>query len=564
MHKYIKFFLIIFLLFFFVQVVKATPNCDDTSTLNPGDYDYCITKINDTISKLTPAQENNKKQLSDYNSQIASLKNQISGLSVQLTNLASQIAKREDDLAYTKTIFEEKTADQYRFLRTYDPLLPFLSADTAAKAMQELILREKVANKDRVSILDYVDEISSLNNDKESLEKNKTNLASAQANINKQAVFLAGEVAKVDSYISDLSSKQQELSALKAGGFATSVGDTPDTFEPCSGPPNSANFCDPGFRPAFAAFSFGAPHRTGMSQYGAYGRSKAGQGAETILNAYFAGASLNKSYSETANITVDGYGSISFEDNYMLGIYEVPESWGDNGGYEALKAQAVAARTYALYATNNGAKSICPTESCQVYKGDLKSGKWAQAVRDTRGWVLTKDGQPGATYYASTAGGWTVSQWGWSGIKDASGDWPATAYEKLAGSPWFYKGWYKSRGGATCGQSNPWLTSTQMADILNAWSVLTNGGGDASRVSPVGDCWDGNPYSVSDLSAIGGFTSVSSVSVIYGNDGSTQSVTFGTNKGTQTISGGDFEKAFNLRAPGYIGLKSSLFNIEKI
>jgi len=103
-----------------------------------------------------------------------------------------------------------------------------------------------------------------------------------------------------------------------------------------------------------------------------------------------------------------------------------------------------------------------------------------------------------------------------------------------------------------------------MADILNGWKVIYQGGGDAGRVSPVGTCWGGNPYSVSDLQGLGGFTSVSDVSVIYGNSGSTLSVAFSTNKGSVNINGDEFKKAFNLRAPGYIGLKSSLFNVEKL
>ena len=303
-----------------------------------------------------------------------------------------------------------------------------------------------------------------------------------------------------------------------------------------------------------------------MSQYGAYGRSKSGQSAEQILADYFQGSTLVKGYPVPDTIGVTGYGRISFEDNYLLGIYEVPESWGDNGGYEALKAQAVAARSYALAVTGGGVGSICTTESCQVYKPQLKSGKWAQAVRETRGWVLTKDGSPAKAYYASTAGGFTISQWGWSGIKDAkNGDWPGSAYEKIAASPWFYKAWFKSRSGATCGKSNPWLTSEQLADIINAWQIIYHGGGDASRISPVDTgCWGGNPYSVGELASIGGYTSVNSLSVVYSNSGSTQSVTLSTNKGSITINGDEFKKAFNLRAPGYIGLKSSLFNIEKL
>jgi hypothetical protein len=187
-----------------------------------------------------------------------------------------------------------------------------------------------------------------------------------------------------------------------------------------------------------------------------------------------------------------------------------------------------------------------------------------EAVQATRGWVLIKDGVPAKAYYASTAGGYTISQWGWSGIKDAAGDWPGSAYEKIAGSPWFYKSWFKGSSGASCGRSGPWLTAGEMADILNAWKVISQGGGDASRVSPVGDCWGGNPYSVSELQSIGGFSSVSSVSVVYSNNGSTLSLSFTTNKGGVTINGDEFKKAFNLRAPGYIGLKSSLFNIEKL
>jgi hypothetical protein len=261
---------------------------------------------------------------------------------------------------------------------------------------------------------------------------------------------------------------------------------------------------------------------------------------------------------------VTGRGRVSFEENYLLGVYEVPESWGDKGGFEALKAQAVAARSYALAVTNNGAGTICVTEACQVYKPQLKTGKWAEAVRATRGWVLIKDGQPAKTYFSASTGGYTISQWGWSGIKDTSGEWPATSYEKVSGSPWFYKGWFKSRSGATCGRSNPWLTSEQMADILNGWKVLYQGGGDANRVAPPDPCWKGNPYSVSELSSIGGYTSVSSVSVVYGNGGSTQSVTFGTNKGSVTINAEELKRAFNLRAPGNIGIKSSLFNIEKL
>lgn len=541
-------------------LIRAEPDCN-----NPGfgDIDYCLARIQREIDALAPAHETNKKELADLNKRLDALKKQITALSGQLTEVGKEIINREGELAYARQIFEEKTSNYYRFIRRYDPILPFLSSRDASRAFRELVLRQRASDEDRVLMESLAGELVGLKNDKENLEKNKSSLAGVQAQVNERAEFLGGEVSKVENYLTSLSAKQQELIALKEGGFQTSIGETPPTLEPCSGPPGSSNFCDPGYRPAFGVFSFGAPHRTGMSQYGAFGRSKAGQNAETILAAYYQGASLDKGYNMPATIGVDGYGRVAFEENYLLGIYEVPERWGDEGGFEALKAQAVAARSFALAVTNNGAGSICTTEACQVYKPQLKSGKWAEAVRATRGWVLMKDGQAAKAYYASTSGGFTISQWGWSGIKDTNGSWPDGAYEKLAGSPWFYKGWYRSRGGQDCGRSSPWLTSEELADIVNAWKVLYQGGGDGGRVSPV-SCWGGNPYSMAELKAIGGYESVSGVSVIYGNNGATLSVNLATNKGSVNIDGAEFKKAFNLRAPGYIGIKSSLFNIEKL
>jgi len=546
--------------FFLVKGLVFAQDCGST------DYDCQINAIQREIDARLPAQEKNKQDLADLKKQLTDIKAKISSLSSKLTALEGELTDQEEKLAYTQTIFEQKTTNHYKFLRLYDPILPFLSSDSASDAFREINFRQKAADEDRKAMEQYAADLAQLKTDKQNLEKSKSGLASLQKQVDERATFLQAEVDKVDDYLSELSTKQNELMALKAGGFSTSIGDTPPTLEPCSGAPGSSNFCDPGFRPAFAAFSFGAPHRTGMSQYGAYGRSKSGQSAENILAAYYQGSSLNKSYSVPGSISVTGYGSIPFEDNYLLGIYEVPESWGDNNGLEALKAQAVAARSYAIrWIQNHPGQSICTSEDCQVYKPQLKTGKWAEAVRATRNWVLEKDGGVAATYYASTSGGYTISQWGWSGIKDASGDWPSSAYEKVAGSPWFYKGWYKSRGGSTCGRSNPWLTSTEMADILNAYKVLYEGGGDVSRISPIDtSCWGGHPYSVSELASIGGFNSVSSVSVVYNNGGYTQTITLSTNKGSISLTGEQFKKAFNLRAPGYIGIKSSLFNIEKL
>lgn len=555
------------LLFYSFTLTSAEPNC---SSPGPGDIDYCLQRLQEEINALAPANETNKKELSNLEAQITSLTKRISSISTLLDQNKTNILKREEDLVFAEIIFEEKTRGHYQFLRLYDPILPFLSSSDASGAFKEIVFRQKAASEDIKLMEGLAGDLAKLKEDKLNLEKNQKSLAAAKTNVDARAKFLEGEISKTDAYLSSLSAKQEALIALKAGGFSTTVGDVPQSAEPCAGKSGASNFCDPGFRPAFAGFSYGAPHRKGMSQYGAYGRAKSGQDTEAILHAYYGGIEIKKDYSTAINITVGGYGTVDIE-TYVKRIYEMPSSWTDNGS-AALKAQAVAARSYALAYTNNGSKSICATESCQVYKPSNKGGAWDAAVDATRGWVLVSGGQPFSSWYASTAGGYifgysaqghsTPSVWDTPG---GQGGWPNSAYEITGGSPWFYKGWYKSRGGASCGRGNPWLTSEEMADILNSWHVLFNGGGDASRISPLDtNCWGGNPYSKSDLAAIGGFVSVSGVSIVYSNSGSTQSVTLQTNQGSKTINGDDFKKAFNLRAPGYIGIKSSLFNIEKL
>lgn len=550
----------IFLLASLRGVLALSDDCS-RSSIPFAKLDGCISEIEREVGALKPAHEKNQQELSNLKKQLASIKAQIRNLTNQANALEASIQKREEDLGVQEALLQERVRNFYIKSREYSPILVFLSSGTATELTRELMLRSKAAAEDEKIIEDLSNQLLELKADKETLEKSRAGLQRVQKEVDSRAGFLEKEVEKVESYISTLSAKQQQLLAQKAGGFATSIGETPPSLEPCTGPPGSSNYCDPGFS-GFAIFSFGAPHRAGMSQFGAYGRAKSGQNAEAILSAYYQGAELKKDYSSPDTIGVNGHGRVSFEENYLLGIYEMPERWGENGGFEALKAQAVAARSYALAYTNNGQGSICTTEACQVYKPQLKSGKWAEAVRATRGWVLMKGGAPAKAYYASTSGGYTISNYGWSGIKDTNGNWPDQAYEKIAESPWFYKAWYKTRSGASCGKSHPWLTAEEMADILNAWHVLYLGGGDVSRISPL-SCGSGNPYSISELQSIGGYTSILQASVIYGNDGSTLEVTFSTNKGSVSIRGEEFRRAFNLRAPGYIGAKSSLFNVVK-
>ena len=519
-----------------------------------------IEDIQKQIDDLQDQLELSKNATTPLESEVKSLEGQLEAISARLVAIQKDLAESEKDLDYQKQILA-KTVRSFYIRSFIDiPLLTLFASGDASETLKLIAFQAQTSKQDRSVIKDISEKMSKLADDKK-------RLASAQAQINKQSQFLKGEIASAKSFQSELEGKiaaltarQQEILAEKSGTFQTSVGDVPLADDP-----NSRPDYNPGFSPAFAAFSFGAPHFKGMSQYGAFGRAKQGQNYEQILRAYYGGGVEIKEHNPDAQINVEGYGTYSLEE-YAKRIYEMPGSWGDEKGMEALKAQAVAARSYAL--ARGG--SICATESCQVFKPSPKGGNWEEAVNQTRGKVVYANGAPFSTWYASTSGGYLESYSAngystpgfWDTPSGRSG-WTSQAYEKTAGSPWFYKGWYKSRSGDSCGRSHPWLTSEEMADILNGWKVLFEGGGDSSKVTPQGSCWGGNPYSISELQSIGGYTNVSGVSVSYSESGATANVTFQTNKGSVTINGNDFYKAFNLRAPGRIALKSGLFNIEK-
>jgi SpoIID/LytB domain protein len=98
-------------------------------------------------------------------------------------------------------------------------------------------------------------------------------------------------------------------------------------------------------------------------------------------------------------------------DAYVQGVvpFEMPASWSP----EAVKAQAVAARTYATWSRNSNRSryyQICDTTSCQVYGGvggeDPRSNR---AVRQTRRQILRYQGRPAFTQFSSSSGGWTAA-----------------------------------------------------------------------------------------------------------------------------------------------------------
>lgn len=547
---------------FLVGVASAETNCDGKS----GDDLYSC--LGTQIGELSKSLQTNKDAAGIIEAKLKSIQSQVNVASAKLKLTEANIKDRSEKVSTQYLILSIKIREMYMRLRSQPLWISLFSSMNMGELRRELAYRQDSNETDKQMIINLVQEIGRLEADKKSLEQQKVQLAKVQADLDKQNAIFQKEIKTLSSKIAELSAKQKAILAEKQGTFTTTVGDVPLADDA-----NARPDYNPGFSPAFAVFSFGAPHFKGMSQYGAFGRAKSGQNYETILRAYYGGIEIKRDYPSDKRIKVQGYGEMEIE-TYMKRIYEVPNTWGDEGGFEALKAQAIAARSYALAWTDEGrGGAICTTQACQVYKNSDKGGNWERAVNETKGIVLWSNGKPFKAWYASTSGGYqesyTDSHSGYTtpGFWDTPsgrGGWTSQAFEKVGNSPWFYKGWYKGTSGDTCGRSHPWLSSEEMADILNAWVVLKRGSDD--RVSPIGSCWGGNPYSLSELKSKAGedgYASVNAVSVSYSDGGYTSNVHFETDRGGVDIGGADFKKIFNLRAPGRISVKSGLFNIER-
>ena len=113
-------------------------------------------------------------------------------------------------------------------------------------------------------------------------------------------------------------------------------------------------------------------------------------------------------FADAAKHTVN---QVRMED-YLRGVVprESPASWHT----EALRAQSVAARSYAAAEARYSYAQTCDTISCQVYGGAGRSGAYIEAattdaaIAGTAGVVCILNGAPARTEFSSSTGGYTA------------------------------------------------------------------------------------------------------------------------------------------------------------
>lgn len=186
-------------------------------------------------------------------------------------------------------------------------------------------------------------------------------------------------------------------------------------------------------------------------------------------------------------------------ETYLRGVVPA-ETFASTWEQQALRAQAVAARTYAVHerADRRGAKyDLCETEACQAYGGASREYATTDAaVRATARRILTYAGRPAFTQFTASSGGWTVD----------------------GGTP--YLPARRDKWDSTSDPNHSWSVGFRDTELEAAWPGI----GDLTHVSIAGRDGHGD----------------------WG--GRAGSVTLTGTRGSVTVSGSDFSQRLRLRS----------------
>lgn len=552
-----KFFVAVFLLVMFLSLflsVRADEIDDISNSIN-------------SLKKDLAGKEVNYQNLSI---KLNDIKNKISNLEKEIGKKEIEVKKGEEALTYQKELLNERAKSYYKNVNKNSTLfLSVLVSDDLSSSLRKIFYQKSIVDEDKKMIIKIVLYVKNLEEIKKKLETEKLGLARLKIEVDKQSEIIAGQINQARSQIAQLTARQQQLIASRIAGLnlSRSAGSAIECVDDRN--------LDPGFGTGFAFYTYGIPHRVGLSQYGAKGRADADASKtyEDILRAYYNYDSLQDM---DARIRVNGHSPDYSLEDYVKRIYEMPADWN----MEALKAQAVAARSFAMAYTNNGSGSICDSQDCQVFQDNEKGGRWNEAVDATKGKVMVVGGQPIKAWFASTFGGYahtSAEVWGgntsWtknfadtsSGVGSFS-ELNERAYDKES------KCFYTAQGSRAEYGKSAWLRPSEVADIANVILLVRKNASNACFVyqvdkqppAPSSDCPQTGNWSADEVRAKLGGDAISSATSV-----EVSAVDWGVGRTAQIkingtpFNGDEFKNYFNLRAPKNISIVGPLFNVEK-
>jgi peptidoglycan hydrolase-like amidase/predicted nucleic acid-binding Zn-ribbon protein len=387
--------------------------------------------------------ESVKKELGNTESSLTNQQKSLDSVKGELPRIAAEIAQAEANLNYNKLQvadlklnkeLKELQQEQAEIRQEQLVKLSYLGWKTGVDNPADLLDNEKVKNNvyqtliisdgygSLQELVEYLNDLNqkigyyetanaTLQAKTIELEAKKKDLVKKQEEVNRRIEELSKQVTGIKqrkgSIESQLDTYYQEQKAIQ--DYERKL------QEQNQGDNASGNNPQPPSEPGASRIYFSGTgrdlyqgHGVGMSQFGALGAALQGWDYKRILQFYYQGTEI-KVHDPGKQISVQGYGTMHI-DTYVAGAAEVPvtacEDLGIGFDYnniwkcwprEAIKAQAVAYRTFALNATKTG-NSICTTTSCQVYNGS-QNMRWAADA--TAGEVVLYQGKPISAVYSS-------------------------------------------------------------------------------------------------------------------------------------------------------------------
>ncbi len=498
--------------------------CNNPSSLSLDDINTCLDQLNS-------AKQQSVKATTPLETQLVGIKQRVAFIEQDITIKGKNIADGYANLAKQQQILNATIRDFY--IKSYynSPLLILLSANSASQLTQLLGYQKANADRDKAIITNIAITIQDLKIKKDALESEQQSLIVVKAKLDKVVTDAKAYQATLSNQISQLSAAQQAIIAAKQAALSAAAGSSIDTQT-----------------------SGGACGTQSLSSYPQTIRVKMSDGSIQAM---------------------------SFEDQYLKGLGEMPRAWESVSNYqEAFKAQVVAARSYALYKM---VRSSCRDFDVyydtrdQMYTGNTGDSNWNSAVDATKGQFMQNGGNVIIAYYSANAGGHTLSpnqSWG------AGGDFPSGTNDTGPdGKPnsdlnarcigtlkWEYH-YNIGRDGSiqfndNCGgdnnNSNSPLSNSEVEDLVDATTwTLKNG--------HVPD----NAMSHDQIkSDIGGDTAGSIQSISAGMDDTrTNNIHVAGSNRTFDFSGDDaqtFRLVYNIRSPGKYVIPSTSYGAHYV
>lgn len=313
-----------------------------------------------TLEVLESSINQQRTKLAEATSKLEAINRQLTILKAQRGKTMRQSYITGTNVSYLYALLDSGSLSEFLSKGTYANLL-VQRKDRAVESVDEQMDRLDRAH-------------AALIEEKLLLEKRIADLEKRLNDLRKALAENGEKLAAAESYLLSLTGDATARGCRRFGGDSTSG---PYTF-----------------------VGGGLGHGLGLSQFGANGAAEHGKNYRQILAHYYQATSIGN----ISNSQVTHAGKTEDMDSYVAGVVaaEMP-------GYlqepEALKAQAVSARSFAYVKIRNG-EILDDTTWTQAYSSNRTEADW-RAARETSGQVVMYNGSPVITFFHSSSGGCT-------------------------------------------------------------------------------------------------------------------------------------------------------------